>query len=290
MGMGRTGALVGLCLVAAGCAPHRTVAEITMHNGAVLTVLEPEAFYQAICDQGLYRVDGDPDADALRAVRSRADPTTAIGPYDQIKWSDIDSIAFGKGLGNQLDYCSDTPLNVAATIHFKDGHVEQRALADTTDRGIEGMAERGPVVVPIRDIARLRMVPDGDWDWAKDRETGSPTTIKLHITRRDGTGLTVGDPEIMVPSTRYSELGVTPHRIYGLPALAGGARLEILWSSIASVTVSGDANALRGDIVYADGHREQMPLADGELSGAGIAPMDTSFGLHDIAKITITKR
>jgi hypothetical protein len=298
MGAARIALVVALSLLAAGCAPpHRMFAEITMHNGAVLTVLEPEAYYQQVCGDGLYRSDGDPDADALHAVRVGVDASKwengGMGPYDEIKWAGIDSIVFGKGLGDLGDAthgCSGTPLNVAATIRFKDGHVEQRALADTTDRGIEGLTERGPVIVPIRDIARLRMVPDGDWDWVKAQESSDLQAVTLHIVWRDGNRVTVGDPEFIVPVARFSELGVTQHRIDGLPALAGGARLEIRWQFIASVKVSGDANALQGDILYADGHRERLALADGELTGTGIKPADPPFNLHSIANIAVTTR
>lgn len=298
MGAVRIALVVALSLLAAGCAPpHRMFAEITMHDGAVLTVLEPEAYYQAVCDQGVYRSDGDPDADALRAVRAGVDAAKwengGMGPYDEIKWANINSIAFGKGLGDLGEAthdCSGTPLNVAAIIRFKDGHVQQRALADTTDRGIEGLTEHGPVIVPIRDIARLRMVPDGDWDWVKAQESSDLPAVTLNIVRRDGKHVTVSDPEFIVPVTRFSVLGVTQHRIYGLPALAGGARLEIRWQFIASVKVTGDANALQGDILYTDGHRERVVLADGEMTGAGIKPADPPFNLHSIADVAVTTR
>jgi hypothetical protein len=296
MGAVRIALVVVVSLLAASCGRPNQFAEITMHDGTVLTVLEPQAYYQAVCDPGTtYRTDGEPDADALRAVHAGVDATKwengGMGPYDEIKWTDIDSIVFGKGLGDLGDAthdCSGTPLNVAATIRFKGGRVAQRALADTTDLGIEGLTERGPAIVPIRDIAQLRMA-EGDRDWVGAQQNTDMSATTLHIVRRDGSRVTVGDPEIIVPVERLSVLGVTQHRIYGLPALAGGARLEIRWPFIASVKISGDANALWGDIVYTDGHRERIALADGEMSGNGIAEADP-LKLHSIGDITVTTR
>jgi hypothetical protein len=296
MGAVRIALVIALSLLAASCGRPSQFAEITMHDGTVITVLEPQAYYQAVCDPGTtYRADGEPDAGALRAVRAGVDATKwengGMGPYDEINWTDIDSIVFGKGLGDlgsATRDCSGTPLNVAATIHFKDGRVAQRALADTTDLGIEGLTERGPAIVPIRDIARLRMT-DGDRDWVTAQENSELPAATLHIVRRDGGRVTTDDPRIVVPVERYSVLGVTQHRIYGLPALAGGARLEIRWAFIASVKLSGDANALWGDIVYADGHRERVALADGEMSGAGIGEANP-LKLHSIAEIAVTTR
>ncbi len=134
------------------------------------------------------------------------------------------------------------------------------------------------------------MVPDGDWDWVKAQENTSLPAVTLHIVRRDGKQVTVDDPKFVVPAARFSKLGVTQHRIDGLPALAGGARLEIRWPFIASVKVSGDANTLLGDILYTDGHRERVSLADGELSGAGIPDADPPFNLHSVAEIAVTTR
>jgi hypothetical protein len=47
---------------------------------------------------------------------------------------------------------------------------------------------------------------------------------------------------------------------------------------------------LRGDILYADGHREQMSLADGELSSDGFGLADPPFNLHSIATIIVATR
>ncbi|HJW41091.1 MAG TPA: hypothetical protein VJ476_07665 [Rhizomicrobium sp.] len=266
-----------------------------MRDGTIFVVIEPGARYLAVCGDGLYKSDGDADDDGLRAVRRGVDPTQETTPDDELKWGELDTIAFGKGLGDigaHTNDCSGTPLNVAATVRYKDGHTEQRALPDTTDLGIEGRTARGYLIAPIRDIAKLRMVADERWNWAKDSTVNDDVTgITLRITKRDGSSVTLANPQTEVSSPKLDRYGVGhQYGNDGLPALFGGAHLGIKWNRIAHVAIWGPADALRGDITYADGHREDVVVEDAELSGGGIGGENGAPHLSDIAKIDVTVR
>ncbi len=140
--------------------------EIITREGATFIVVDAEANYERVCRDGSYSLSGDPDKLGLRAVSVNKEGSS----YNEIPWATISSISFAEPLGDLGkeggEFCSG-PVSIAATVHLKSDVTQNNNLVDTTDLGIEGKSERGKIVIPIREIASLRMITDQNWSWAK---------------------------------------------------------------------------------------------------------------------------
>jgi hypothetical protein len=280
-----------------GCEPSppvtRAVAEIVTHQGATFIVVEPQAYYLRLCDAGSYPLGGDPDAAGLRAIVAGADAAKRnLTSGDAIPWSTIASISFAEPVGKLGGEFCDGPQSIAAAVRLKDGSTLHRQLIDTTDRGIEGKTAQGDVVIPIRDIARLKMIADGNWAWAANT-AGDDDAIQLRITRRTGEVREAANPQTALGyEKRFGDraLSTPVEDRWGFPAVKSGARILIPWRALKAVEIRiandgrtfavGDA-PLAVHLLYADGHAEDAGARDG---GIGDIPID------DIARIDVAAK
>lgn len=273
-----------------GCEPRpavtRAVAEIVTRQGATFIVVEPQAYYLRLCDAGSYPLGGDPDAAGLRAIVAGADASRRnLTSGDVIPWSTIDSIAFSEPAGklsSELggEFC-DGPQSIAATIRLKDRSTLHRQLIDTTDRGIEGKTVQGDIVIPIRDIARLKMIADGNRAWAAST-VGDDDAIQLRITRRTGDVRQAANPQTALGYEKRvgdRALSTPVEERSGFPAVKSGARILIPWRALRAVEIRiandgrefavGDA-PLAVHLLYADGHGEDAGVRNFDIDGIPI--------------------
>lgn len=153
--------------------------EITTRAGGTFLLVRPVVNYERICSPGSYALQGDPDKRGLRirADESVGDPElkrphssdAGSEKTDAVLWTAIAEIEFAELVGDlgTSAFCGGSPDAVAAKISYRDGRQERRQLIDTTDRGIDGLSDRGRTTVPLRNISRLRTVENRDWDWVK---------------------------------------------------------------------------------------------------------------------------
>jgi hypothetical protein len=274
------GFLLILALLCGSCGERsRTVIEIVTRAGATFIVVEPQANYERVCIDGQYSLKGDPDTQGLRAVAAGGDDTQRAHAYDEIPWTTIDAISFAEPEGDIGDFCPGQPISIAATVHLKSGAMQRKSLVDTTDLGIRGRNERGDVVIPIREIDRLKTIADQSWSWAQtaDHPIKNSDLPTLLVTTTSGATREFWAPATSATDDKYhGRYTLTPpnHTPDAFPALIAGARAAIPWSTIKQVDIAGDRlprpgqthAQLTAHIVYADGHSEDVGVADGELS------------------------
>src|SRR5262249_41375682 len=152
--------VLSITLLAGACGGQPQPAlEITTRAGSAFVLAHPVVNYERGCSPGAYPLYGDPEK---RGPRVRGDrngnkggserpPSSeaASAKSEAVQWTALAEIEFGELVGDAGEYC-DGPDSVSAKISYRDGHQEQRMLIDTTDRGIEGVSERGPITIPIR--------------------------------------------------------------------------------------------------------------------------------------------
>jgi hypothetical protein len=274
--------LVILALFFGGCGERsRNVIEVVTRGGATFTVVEPQANYERVCMDGQYPLNGDPDTQGLRATSADADNPDKPHSHDEIPWAAIDAISFAEPTGDISkdlggSFCPGRPISIAATIHLKGGATQSKNLIDTTDLGIRGKNERGTVVIPIREIASLKTIADQNWPWAKagDHLITNSELPTLRVTTTSGATREFWAPSTGINNNKYYGkyiLSPPDHTPDGLPALIAGARAAIPWNMIKQVDIAGNRLPLPGQtqarlaahIVYADGHGEDVGVADG---------------------------
>lgn len=274
----------------------RAVAEIVTREGATFIVVEPQAYYLRLCDAGEYPLGGDPDGTGLRAaVASKPGSTSG----DEIPWSAIDSIVFSVpegDLSGELggQFCN-RPASISATVRLKDGSKDHKQLIDTTDRGIEGQTARGGIVIPIRDIARLKMIDDRKWAWAArtGNDAGKVTDMSVRISKRTGEVREAINPETFLGYEKRignRELSTPVEDRYGFPAVMDGARILIPWDVLKRVDIrivnsghplaEGDA-PLAAHLVFSDGHGEDVGVRNCDIDGV---PIDDIMRIDIAAK------
>ena len=283
----------------------RIVTEIVTREGATFIVVEPEANYERVCNDGQYPLSGDPDKQGLRTIPADADNKERTHSYDEIPWATINSISFAEPIGDLGkeggEFCSG-PVSIAATIHLKNGVTQNNNLVDTTDLGITGKSERGKIVIAIREIANLRMVANQNWSWAKsdNRVITNDDLPTLLVTTTDGRTREFWAPTSSVTHDKYYgnyTLRAPDHTPPGLPALIAGARIAIPWNSISQVEIAGNRLPLAGQseiklaahLVYADGHSENVGVPDN--SGfSTTAKGGESIEFRDIVRIELAPK
>jgi hypothetical protein len=300
------GLLLILALSCAGCGERsRTVIEVVTRGGATFVVVDPQANYERICSDGMYSPRGDPDTQGLRAIPPEGDDTPRSHSYDEIPWTVIEAISFAEPMGDISDsggyFCPGLPLSVAATLHLRSGAMQHKNLVDTTDLGIRGKNERGDVVIPIREIARLKTIADQKWSWSliRDHPLTNSELPTLLVTTTSG-----ATREFWAPGTsvvhdksygRYT-LRTLNHTPDAFPALIAGARAAIPWSTIKQIDIAGDRVPRAGQsepdltahIVYADGHSEDVGVDDGGLSTTKNG--GDSVELRDVVRIELAPK
>jgi hypothetical protein len=298
--------LLILALLCGSCGERsRTVIEIVTRGGATFLVVEPQANYERVCIDGQYSPNGDPDTQGLRAISADGNDTQRSHSYDEIPWAAIDAISFAEPGGDISeeggDFCPGQPIWIAATVHLKSGAMQHKNLIDTTDLGIRGKNERGQVVIPIREIARLKTIADQNWSWAQTRDhplTNSELPTLLVTTTSGATR------EFWAPATSlnhdkyYGRYTLRPpdHTPDGFPALIAGARAAIPWNMIKQVDIAGDRlpppgktqAELTAHIVYADGHSEDVHVADGGIGTTKNGGDDIAF--RDVVHIELAPK
>jgi hypothetical protein len=290
--------------VLGGCEPHpaatRAVVEITTRAGATFIVVEPQTYYLLLCDAGQYALGGDPDATGLRAIVAGADASKQSSTTgDEILWSSIDSIVFAEPAGELSrelggEFC-DGPQSIAATVRLKGGSKVHKHLIDTTDRGIEGKTAQGDIVIPIRDIAKLKMIDNRNWAWANRNgdDVGTDSVVSVRITKRTGEIRDAIDPETSLGYEKRigdRALSTPVEDRSGFPAVTGGARILIPWSVLRLLEIrvvnsgyalaAGDA-PLAVRLVYADGHGEDVGARNCQIDGVSI---------DNIARIDVSEK
>jgi hypothetical protein len=257
-----------------GCAPkQRLVAQITTREGATYTVVDPQTDYVRICWRS--------EIDAMKLVDHQGlrifsqEKVTAGQDADEIPWTRIDSVNFGASSGELGEFCPGMPKSVAADVRFKDGHTEHHELTDTTDNGIDGLSERGKIVIPVREIARLNMIPDQNWPWSIAPESPkSAYAVTLTIIDTNGSTVQLENPAISLTTSKQSgndtlesPFGSTAD---GFPAVISGAKLEIPWHDLKSVDFEPleAGKGLRAKATFTDGHTEELGVREGTFVGA----------------------
>lgn len=290
-----------LALLLGNCGGQsRTAVEIVTREGATFIVVEPEANYERVCQDGSYSLSGDPDKLGLRAVSINKD-----GPsYNEVPWATINSISFAEPIGDLGkeggEFCSG-PVSIAATVHLTSGVTQTNNLIDTTDLGIGGKSERGKLVIPIREIASLKMIGDLNWPWAKSDNhfITNDELPTLLVTTIDGRTREFWAPTTSVTRNKYYgnyTLRAPDHTPPGLPALIAGANIAIPWNSIRQVEIVGNRRPLPGQgktklaahLIYADGHSENVHIPDSGFSTT--ANGGDSIELYDIARIELATK
>jgi|GEM_PF-5710383 len=259
--------LMLLALAAAGCAKGRPAAEITTRQGGHFLVVDPHANYLRVCYESQFDVMKLTAWTGLRIDESEAKP--AVG-QDQVEipWADIDRVDFGAPSGELGDFCPGLPQYLAATVRFKDGHTEQHKLEDTTDDGVDGSAERGNVVIPLRNIASLTMVKDEKWPWSTAEEQDYEVTIKATWT--DGKVTVVTDPTYTLNASKQRDndslISPVTDAAKGFPALIGGARVDLPWYVLKSIDVeSAPGEPVKDKLTFTDGHTEEVGMATANM-------------------------
>ncbi len=294
------GLLPALALLLGSCGGEsRNVVEIVTRDGATFIVVEPEANYERVCNDGSYSLSGDPDKLGLRAVSVNKEGSS----YNEIPWTTINSISFAEPVGDLSKegggFCSG-PVSITATIHLKSGVPQTNNLVDTTDLGIEGKSVRGTIVIPIREIANLRMIADQNWPWAKsdNRLVTNDDLPTLLVTTTDGRTREFWAPTGSVARDKYYgryTLRPPNHTPPGLPVLISGASIAIPWNSIRQVEITGERlvpgegkTKLAAHLVYADGHSENVYIPDSSFSTT--AKGGDIVGLYDIVRIELVPK
>jgi hypothetical protein len=220
-----------------------------MRDGTRFTVAHATVDYERICTSGTYSNEGDPEKMGLRLS-----PESSQSPH-VIAWADIGSIDFGERTGRVGGYCGDLPHAVMASVHLKAGSTVSRALLDTTDAGIAGVSERGPIVIPLREVKTLRTIDDGGWAWVAPRELDANERMRrlsctvLDVAPGDGSpAYKLRTPEIVLSRTK----------------------------------TQGNPTVL---VSYRDGHSEELIVRRGRLIGDS-APVGRDIGT--IVRIAVT--
>lgn len=264
--------LILLCAVIAGCDTgpmDRVSLQITTRGGGNFLVVDAKANYAAACGPGEVDLFSLQDLVGLRPLSgaSSAEPDK----IEEILWKDITGVDFGAPSGNIGDFCEGMPVSLAATVHYKDGTQQKRALQDTTDEGIEGKTERGDIIIPLREIAKLSLVKDEHWPWSYDRSDVNYIT-RLHVTDRDGHA--VDFPEFRVNTSytkqkgdEYLQVPYGSDEPHGLPVAIAGARLDLPWRLLKSADfLPFELNKdVKARVTFADGHTEELTIRRGSI-------------------------
>lgn len=279
-----------LLLMQAGCdrPDPRPSVEVITRAGADFVIAHVEMNYERICAEGSYKSGGEPDAIGLRIFLPTGDKLTdQYRPgAKEIPWPTIASVTFDKPNGETGDYCADLPNAIMANVTFKDGHQERQNLLDTTDRGVGGVTDHGPIVVPLREIASLKVIADGHWSWVDAYDSVDPT---FATKRRDSTTLHVlttakDHHDLPAPWTKiyvekkygFRSLDLISTTIYGLPVSRGGAQLSIPWTDLSHVAISNSYPQI-ATLTFNDRHEETGNLPDRGVIGSSSSG-DIEFG------------
>jgi hypothetical protein len=295
-----------LAATLAACAPPpdtRPAVEVTTRSGIVLVIARVELNYERICGDSSYKAEGDSDAIGLRYYvggdpAQRGDPRSIFGAFKEIPWSAIAGVTFVEPVGIANGFCGNLPDAIMADIAFKDGHQERRALFDTTDRGLAGITEHGPVLVPLRSIAGLKPIPPENWSWLDiyDPPTRDTEEVKkreariaLRVSKTDKSQQKLATPFVVIFVRKTSgdrELGPITFQVTGLPILRGGVRFEVPWIDLSHVGVSNGYPRI-ATLTFNDRHEESGELPeDGKVEdGLGLSK---DVELRDIAAIDVS--
>lgn len=257
--------LLGLATL--GCAPKgRNVAEITTRQGGHFLVVDPTPNYERICYEG--EIDAFKNT-AWQGLRIDSSEVKAPAQEEvEIPWEKIDQIQFGAASGDLGDFCPGLPESIAAEVRYKDGHTEHHALEDTTDDGIDGLTDRGKVVIPLRNVASLKMVPDQNWPWSTAPEVYYDVT--LTATWSDGKTSEVQQPEYYSNASKHSgdDTLISPFSDYvpAFPALIDGAEVDLPWNVLKSIEIeSKPGEPERDKLTFTDGHTEEVMKTNADL-------------------------
>jgi hypothetical protein len=288
------GLVAVVLLSAAGCSKPQPAVKVTTRAGGTFLIAHPIAKYERFCSDRSVSARGDPDEQGLRIAEAEGSDSRSIA------WSAIEGIDFHElvgdlGAGVSYGLCEGSPKSINATVTFKDGHREQRQLTDTTDQGIAGVSERGPIVVPLRDIARLVAVEDENWPWIQKYErdytaqSRDDQGVTLNVKTFGGASRTLTRPEVVVPriktSTHWS-LQLPLERPDGLPVIIAGARITIRWQGLRRFEGGRDGAPAR--IIYTDNDRtEAVAIVKGIIGGIGDTEAQ-SEKLDDIARLDVS--
>lgn len=254
--------LLSLALAAAGCTKPKPVAEITTRQGGHFLVVDPQADYVRICYEG--------EVDALKNMAwqgLRIDSAEVKAPSQEeqeIPWDKIEHIDFGTPYGDLGEFCPGLPEYIAADVHYPDGRAEQHKLMDTTDDGINGLTERGKVVIPLRNVASLRVVKNEDWPWASAEEKHYDVTLTVTWSNGKVTQVQMPHYGFSYSKQHGDDLLQSPFSdfTYDFPALIHGARVDLSWSDIRSIDVESKPGEPEKDkLTFTDGHTEEVGVA-----------------------------
>ncbi len=291
--------LVAVVLVTlSACSKPQPAVRVTTREGGAFLIAHPIAKYERFCSDRSVSVRGDPDYQGLRIAGTAAKDSES----SSIAWSTIASIDLHEPVGNLGDgtsygLCEGSPESINATITFKDGHREQRQLIDTTDQGISGVSERGPIVVPIRDIAQLTVIADENWPWIQKYErdwtaqSRDDQSVTLNITTLDGASRTFNWPAVVMPryktSTHWS-LQLPSERPNGFPVTIAGARIAVRWQDLQRFEGGRDGAPAR--IIYTDnGRTETVTVVKGTVGGSGDSEAQ-SVKLGNIVRLDVSMK
>ncbi|MGE5624412.1 MAG: hypothetical protein ACM3ZT_02570 [Bacillota bacterium] len=258
--------LLLLGFAAAACEKGRQVADITTRQGGHFLVVDPKADYVRICHEG--EIDAFKN-EAWAGLRIDSEEVKAPSQEEQeIPWEKIEHIDFGAPAGDLGDFCPGLPEDIAAEVHYPDGHMEKHKLEDTTDDGINGLTERGKVVIPLRNVASLKMVPDQKWPWSTAAEKYYGVT--LTATWNDGKTAVVQQPNFYFNASKHhgDDTLVSPFGdyVYDYPAIIAGARVDLPWNMLKRIEIESKPGEPRKvKLTFTDGHTEEVMQADANL-------------------------
>jgi len=289
--------ILGL-LTVAGCErpDPRPSVEIVTRAGADFVIAHVELNYERICAEGAYKRDGDPEAVGPRIFLPTSDELTdQYRPNAKaIPWRAIASVSFDKPNGATGGYCADLPNAVMADVVFADGRQERQNLLDTTDRGLSGVTDHGPIVVPLREIASLKLLADGHWPWVDAYDPIDPNFVTkrrdsatLRISTIDGSRHDMAAPwtEIDVEKMYGSRsLDLISTSVFGLPILRDGAQISIPWTDLSHVAISNGRPQV-ATLAYNDGRIETGTLPTRVVIGGGSSQ---SLELANVAAIDVS--
>ena len=289
-----------LLLIVAGCdrPDPRPSVEVITRAGAMFVIAHIELNYERICTEGSFKRGGDPDAIGLRVFLPTGDELTDQNRPNakEIPWPTVANVTFDKPNGETGDYCADLPNAIQANVTFKDGHQERQNLLDTTDRGLAGVTDHGPIVVPLREIANLKVIADAHWPWVDTYDPIDPTfatkqrdSTTLHVltTAKDRHALAAPWTKIYVDK-KYGlrSLDLISTTVYGLPILRGGAQLSIPWTDLSHVAISNSYPQI-ATLTFSDRHQETGKLPDrGAIGSSGSG--DIEFGNVTTIEVSIS--
>ena len=250
----------------------RTSLEITTRDGTHLLVVDAKVNYLRVCYQSTVDAFSLTEYNGLRLPTWDAQKQSAA---DVIAWKDLDSIDFGKPVGDiGGDFCPGQPEKMAAQLRLRDGSQQQRELEDTTDEGVFGPTERGEVTVPLHAIASLKVVKDEHWPWSES-QTYSDTVLHLTDSAGQTRVLDGFDIDAGNASKQHGDDSlISPfgESVTGFPVYVGGARLDLSWNLLKSVEFEpppADGGPQKAKLTFTDGHSEEFTVRDGRIGSGG---------------------